>query len=129
VEGRRTQLKILRESIQSLSGDVGSFRKSQEANVKRLEAKVGSLRKDLAAHAHSKDLSNHMKSHNADTKRLEKQVATLRNDLAALKSHITKEAAKSRAREEAVLSRMLAKVRTTKPSKKPPAKQSIKKKR
>jgi chromosome segregation ATPase len=129
VEGRRTQLKIVRETVQSLSRDVGSFRKSHEASVKRLEAQVASLRKEFAVHARSKDLGNHVKSHESDTKRLEKQVASLRSDLVALKSQIAKEAAKSRVREEAVLSRILAKVRTAKPSKKPPVKHLTKKKR
>ena len=132
-EGRRTQLKIVRETIQSLSRDVGSFRKSHEASVKRLEAQVASLRKEFAIHSRSKDLSSHVKSHETDTKRLEKQVATLRNELTALKVHISKEAAKTRAREEASLSKMLAKVRAQKPSakkartKKPPTKSSKKK--
>jgi hypothetical protein len=82
VGGKRTQLRIIRENIQSLSKDVGSFRKSQEAS----------------------------------TKRLEKQVVSLRNELAALKSNITKEAAKSRKKQDATLSRILAKV-SAKPSK------------
>jgi chromosome segregation ATPase len=131
VEGRRTQLKIVRETVQSLSRDIGNFRRSHEVSVKRLEKQVASLRKELAVHARSKDLGNHVKSHEADTKRLEKQVTTLRNELVALKNQIAKEAAKSRAREEAVLSKVLAKVRTAKPSKKPmpPAKHSTKKKR
>lgn len=128
VEGRRTQLKIVRETVQSLSRDVGSFRKSHELSTKKLEKQVASLRKELAVHARSKDLSNHVKSHESDTKRLEKQVATLRNELVSIKSQIAKEAAKSRVREEAVLSKMLAKVRTTpKRSKKPPTKSSKKK--
>ena len=73
---KRTRLRIIKENIQSLSKDVGSFRKSQEAS----------------------------------TKRLEKQVISLRNELAALKSNITREAAKSRKKQDATLSRILAKV-------------------
>ena len=121
LEGRRTQLKIVRESIQSLSRDVGSFRKSHEASLKRLESQVASVRRELAAHARSKDLGKHVKSHEAGTERLEKQVATLRSDLAAVKSHLAKEVAKSRAKEEASLARILAKV-TPKPAK--PAKRA-----
>lgn len=124
--GKRTQLKIVRETIESLSKDINSFRKSSEASVKRLEAQVTSLRKELAVHTRSKDLGEHVKSHESDTKRLEKQIATLRSDLAGLKSHVSKEAAKSRAKEEAALSRVLAKVRP-KPSKKPPTKRAKKK--
>lgn len=81
VGGKRTQLRIIREDIQSLSKDVGRFRKSQEAS----------------------------------TKRLEKQVVSLRNELAVLKSHIAKDAAKSRTKQDATLARILAKV-SAKPS-------------
>jgi len=49
VEGRRTQLKRVRENIESLSRDVGRFRKSHESSTKRLEKQVASLRKDLAS--------------------------------------------------------------------------------
>jgi chromosome segregation ATPase len=131
VEGRRTQLKIVRETIQSLSSDIARFRKSHEASSKRLEAQVASLRKELATHTRSKDLGNHVKSHESDTKRLEKQVATLRSELTSLKAHVSKEAAKSRAKEEAAFSRMLAKVRAQKPSKKLqlPTRKNPKKKR
>lgn len=110
-EGRRTQLRIVRENIQSLSKDVGNFRRSHEASVKRLEKQVASLRNALAAHTHSKDVGNLNKSHEASTKRLEKQVATLRSELAELKSSIAKDAARGRAKQEAVLSKILAKVR------------------
>ena len=108
VEGRRTQLRILKENIQSLSKDVGNFRKSHEAGTKRLEKQVATLRNELAAHTHA-HLS---KRHEASTKRLEKEVATLRNELAALKSDIAKDAARSRAKQEAILSKILAKVST-----------------
>jgi hypothetical protein len=124
-EGRRTQLKIVREGIESLANDVGSFRKSHESGVKKLNAQVASIRKDLGAHLRSKDLGEHVRSHEADTKKLEKQIAALRNDLAAVKAQIVKEAAKSRAKEEAALSRVLAKVRPpAKASKKAPAKKA-----
>jgi len=110
VEGRRTQLRILRENIQSLSKDVGNFQKSHEGSTKRLEKQVASLRNELAAHTRSKDVGSLSKSHEASTKRLEKEVATLRNELAALKSNIAKDAARSRAKHEAILSKILAKV-------------------
>jgi small-conductance mechanosensitive channel len=115
-EGRRTQLRIVRENIQSLSKDVGNFRKSHEASTKRLEKQIFSLRNELVAHTRSKDARNRSKSHEASTMRLEKQVATLRNELAELKSNIAKDAAKSTAKQEAVLSKILARVRA-KPSK------------
>ncbi|MGA2664842.1 MAG: hypothetical protein ABSF83_07865 [Nitrososphaerales archaeon] len=109
-EGRRTQLKILRENVGSLNRDVGSFRKSHEASAKRLEAQIAALRKDLATHTRSKDLGDHVKSHEAGTKRLEKQVASLHGELAGLKSSIAKDAARSRAKQEATLAKILAKV-------------------
>ena len=126
-EGRRTQFRIVRESIQALSIEVGRYRKSHEASAKKLEAQVSALRKDLATHVHSKDLAIHSKSHEADTKRLEKQITTLRGELALLKGQMAKEAAKSRAREEAVLSRIIAKVKAPRRAKKPQPKRSRKK--
>jgi uncharacterized protein YukE len=108
-EGRRTQLRIVRENIQSLSRDVGRFRKSHEASAKSLEKQVASLRKELAAHARA-DKGGLSKDYQASAKRTEKQVATLRKELSDLKSGIAKDAAKSRARQEAVLSKVLAKV-------------------
>ncbi len=110
VEGRRTQLKIVRENIDSLSRDVGNFRSSHAASIKRLEKQVAALRSELAATKLSKDVGSFRKSHDASAKRLEKQLATLRSDLAALKTSIAKDAARSRAKQEAVLSKILAKV-------------------
>jgi hypothetical protein len=118
-EGRRTQLKIVRENIQSLSRDMGSFRKSTEASTRKLEAHLTSLRKDLATHIRSKDLGDHVKSHESGAKRLEKQIVTLRSELASLRSQMTKDAAKSRAREEAMLSKIVAKAKTARPTKLP----------
>src|SRR5208282_4605237 len=46
VEGRRTQLKIVRENIDSLSRDVGSFRKNHEVSIKKLEKQVAALRSE-----------------------------------------------------------------------------------
>jgi len=124
--GRRTQLRIVRESIQALQVEVGRYRKSHEATAKKLEAQVATLRKELAFHARSQDLGAHTKSHVSDTKRLEKQMASLRSDLSSLKSQMAKEAAKSRAREEAALSKIIAKVKAPRPAKKA---QASKKKR
>lgn len=109
VEGRRTQLRIVKENIKSLSKEIGNFRKSHEVNAKRLEEQIASLRKELT-HARSKDVGNHAKSHEASSKRLEKQVATLRNELSILRSNIAKDAARGRARQEAMLSKILSKI-------------------
>jgi hypothetical protein len=108
--GRRTQLRIVRENIQSLSKDVGSFRKSQEASNRKLEKQVVSLWEES-----SKSIGFRM-SHEASSRKLEKQVISLRKELAALKSQITKEAAKSRTKQDVTLSKILAKV-SAKPSK------------
>jgi uncharacterized protein YigA (DUF484 family) len=126
-EGRRTQLKIVREKIQSLSKDVEGFRKSHEASNKKLEANLAALRKDLSAHSVSKDLDRFAKSTEANTKRLEKQIASLKTDLTALKSHVSKEAAKSRAKEKDTLSKALAKVKAKAPKKPTIKKLAIKK--
>jgi septal ring factor EnvC (AmiA/AmiB activator) len=122
--GRRTQLKIVRENIRSLSKELGSFRKSHELSTKKLEAHMATLRKDLAKHIRSKDFGDHVKVHEADIKRLEKQMGKLRNELVSFKKEMAKDTAKSRAREEAALSRFVKKVKKAKPSKKPRAKHS-----
>ena len=121
-EGRRTQLKRVRDSIQILSNEVGRFRKSHEVSTKKLEAQVASLRKDLATHTRSSDLGKHIKSHDAGSKRLEKQIASLRGELVSLRSQMAKDAARSRAREEAALSKITAKIKTSRPAKKLEAK-------
>ncbi len=76
VETRRTQLKVIRENVESLSRDVVKFRKN----------------------------------HAVSSKRLEKQVASLQRDFASLKRDIAKDAARTRAKQEKMLSRILAKV-------------------
>ena len=124
VEGKRTQLKIVRENIQSLSKDVGSLGKSHEVSIKKLEKQVSALRSELAAQSVSKDVGSLRKSHEASSKRLEKQVATLRTDVAALKAGIAKDAAKARTKQEATLAKILTKVsakpaKPAKPGKKP----------
>jgi capsule polysaccharide export protein KpsE/RkpR len=116
VEGKRTQLKVIRENVQTLSSDIGNFRRSHELSTKKLEKQVATLRNELAAQSLSKNIGDLRKSHDAMAKRLEKQVVTLRKELADLKGHIAKDAARSRAKQEATLSRILAKV-STKPSK------------
>jgi septal ring factor EnvC (AmiA/AmiB activator) len=115
--GRRTQLKIVREGVESLSKEVGHLRKSSEANAKKMEAHLKSLRKELGAHARSKDLGEHLKSHRADTARLEQQMASLRKELASFKSQMAKEAAKTRKQQEAALAKFSAKVKAAKPKK------------
>lgn len=120
-EGKRTQLKIVRENIQYLSADLGNFRRSHEASIKRIEKQVASLRSESAPQSISNDVANFRKSHETGTKRLEKQVSTLRSELATLKKSIAKDAARGHARQEATLSRILAKVsakpKPSKPSK------------
>jgi hypothetical protein len=110
VEGRRTQLKIVRENIDSLSADVGNFRKSHEGSIKKLEKQLAELRRELAAQTVSRDVGSFRKSHEVSTKRLENQVATLRRELAALKSSIANDTARARAKQEVMLARILAKV-------------------
>ncbi len=116
-EGRRTQLRRVSDSLQILSNEVGRFRKSHEVNAKSLEAQVASLRKEFAAHIRSKEAGGHTKAREADSKHLEKQITLLRNELASLKTQMAKEAAKSRAKEEAALSRIIAKVKASRPAK------------
>jgi hypothetical protein len=132
-EGKRTQLKIVRENIQSLSKDVGSLGKSHEVSIKKLEKQVTALRSELAAQTVSKDVGSLRKSHEASSKRLEKQVATLRSDVAALKIGIAKDAARARTKQEATLAKILTKVSAkpakpaaAKPAKKKPAKGTAK---
>lgn len=125
--GKRSQFRIVRESIQSLEVEVGRYRKSHDATAKKLEAQMAIIRKDMATHVRAKDLSAHFKGHQADTKRLEKQITSLRSELTSLRGEMAKEAAKSRAREEAVLSRIAAKVKASKPAKKAQAKPAKKK--
>jgi len=117
--GRRTQLRVVRENIQSLSKDVWNFRKTQVVGTKRLEKQLAALRGELATHTRSKELGNLSKSYKANTKRLESQVASLRKELTSLKGNIARDAARSRAKQEAMLSKILARVsaRASKPSK------------
>ncbi|GEM_PF-6714277 len=125
--GRRSQFRVVRESIQALQIEVGRYRKSHEVSAKKMEAQMASIRKDMATHARVKDLGAHFKGHHADTRRLEKQITSLRTELASMKSQMAKEGAKSRAREEAALSRIVSRVKAARPSKRLPAKPSKKK--
>jgi uncharacterized protein involved in exopolysaccharide biosynthesis len=117
--GRRTQLRVVRESIMSLSKDIWTFRKSHLASTKKLEKQVAALRSELASHARSKEFGNLSKSYKTSTKRMENQVAAIRKEMAALKGNIAKDTARGRARQEAMLSKILAKVsaKSSKPAK------------
>jgi hypothetical protein len=79
--GRRAALRILRENVDSVSKDLASFRKNHDANSKRLE----------------------------------KQVSSLRNEVASLKSFISKENARAKGKQEALLNRVLTKLNEKKP--------------
>lgn len=79
--GRRAALRILRENVDNVSKDLTNFRKSHEANSKRLE----------------------------------KQVTSLRNEVTSLKSFISKENARAKGKQEALLSRVLSKLNEKKP--------------
>lgn len=116
--GKRTQLKVMRERVLSLTKEVGDFRKSHEVSAKKLEAGMASLRKDLE-HIRSKDIGAHLKGHRADTRRLEQQVTALRKELVSVKVQMAKEASNSKAREKALMAKIAAKVKAAKPSKKP----------
>jgi hypothetical protein len=68
----------------------------------------------------SKDLSSFRKNHEISNKRLEKQVAAIRSEVASLKSHISKEGAAARKKEEVALSRIFSKLNAkSAPAKKP----------
>lgn len=120
VEGKRTQLRIIRENVQTLSNDLGNFRRNHELGDKKMEKQFAKLRSELAAQSVSKSVGDLRKSHDAGAKRLENQVVSLRKELADMKSRIAKDAASSRAKQEATLSRILAKVSVkSKPAKSP----------
>ena len=113
--GRRTQLKIVREGVESLSREVAHLKKSSEANAKKMEAHMKSLRKELGTHARPKDLGEHLKSHKADTARLQQQMAALRKEMASFRSQIAKDAARSRKQQEAAFAKFAAKAKAAKP--------------
>jgi hypothetical protein len=125
-EGKRTQLKIVRENIHSLSNDFGDFRKSHDVSVQKLQKEVAGLRRDLSSQTVSKDIGSFRKSHETSSKKLEKQVATLRSDVASLKASIAKDAARNRAKQEATLSKILAKVSVKPKAEKPKPSKSAK---
>ena len=66
-----------------------------------------------------KDISSFTKSHAVSSKKLEKQVSSLRSEVAALKSHIAKDGAHARAKQEALLSKILAKLNAPKAKSRP----------
>jgi hypothetical protein len=49
VSGRRAALKIVRENVERVSKDLGTFRKSSESSTKRLEKQLAQLRSDISA--------------------------------------------------------------------------------
>jgi hypothetical protein len=110
-EGRRTQLRIVRENLDSLSNQIGAFRKRHDTSIKSLEKQVTSLRSQLSAQTLSKDVGSFRKSHDASSKKMEKQVVAIRKEMAELRSSIAKDAAKTRAKQEAMLAQILAKVK------------------
>jgi hypothetical protein len=63
----------------------------------------------------SKDLASFRKTHEVNSKRLDKQVSSLRNEVASLKSFISKENARSKAKQEALLNRVISKLNEKKP--------------
>jgi len=82
----------------------------RRAALRILREDVGSLGKDVASFR---------KAHDVSTKKLEKQVESLRSEVASLKSHIAKEGAHARAKREALLSKILAKLNAPKPKSAP----------
>ena len=75
----------------------------------------------------SRDLAGLRKSHEAGSNRLEKQVASLRNEVNALKSHIAKESARARSKQEASFTRIMSKLSSPKPkAKRTPKKKNAK---
>jgi len=79
--GRRAALRILRENVDNVSKDLSTFRKAHEANSKKLD----------------------------------KQVASLRNEVTSLKSFISKENARAKGKQEALLNRVITKLNEKKP--------------
>jgi hypothetical protein len=62
----------------------------------------------------SKDLASFRKTHEVSSKKLDKQVSSLRNEVASLKSFISKENARSKSKQEALLNKVIAKVNENK---------------
>jgi len=63
----------------------------------------------------SKDLASFRKNHEVTSKRLDKQVSSMRNEVASLKSFISKENARTKGKQEALLNRVIAKLNEKKP--------------
>ncbi|HVB12602.1 MAG TPA: hypothetical protein VNE86_05670 [Nitrososphaerales archaeon] len=66
-----------------------------------------------------KDITSFRKTHEVSSKKLEKQVSSLRSEVAALKSHIAKDGARARTKQEALLSKILAKMNAPKAKSQP----------
>ena len=88
----------------------------RRAALRILREEVGSLGKEIVTFRMSMD---------ASSKKLEKQVASLQSEVAALKSHIAKEGVRARTKQEALLTKILARVNAPKP--KPKATKKTKK--
>jgi len=112
------------ESSESTSGQ-GMESGSEMASAGKPKSKSGGRRAALRilrenVDGVSKDLANFRKNHEASSKRIEKQVSSLRNEVTSLKSFISKENARGKEKQEALLNRVLAKLNEKKP--RPPAK-------
>lgn len=70
----------------------------------------------------SKDIANFRKTHEASSKKIEKQVSSIKNEVASLKSFFAKENAKLRSKQEAQLSKIIAKLNAPKPKAPPRSK-------
>ncbi len=94
--------------------------KSKKAGGRRAALRI--LREEVDSLG--KDIAGFRKSHEAASKKLEKQVAGLHGEVAALKSHIAKEGAHARVKQDALLSKILAKLNAPKPKAAPKKKKS-----
>ena len=94
--------------------------KSKKAGGRRAALRI--LREEVDSLG--KDIAGFRKSHETASKKLEKQVAGLHSEIAALKSHIAKESAHARAKQDALLSKILAKINAPKPKAVPKKKKS-----
>lgn len=90
------------------------------SSAARQKAKTGGRRAALRilrenVDSVSKDLASFRKAHEVNSKRLEKQVATLHNEVTSLKSFISKENARAKGKQEALLNRVITKLNEKKP--------------
>jgi len=89
------------ESVASSASKTKSKGGGRRAALRILRENVDSV---------SKDLAGFRKTHEASSKKLDKQVSSLRNEVASLKSFISKENARSKAKQEALLNKVITKV-------------------